>query len=83
MSHIVSRRRSIKPFLVVISLGIAIAFRMKFWNIGAEGQYYMGAFAAAYFTLNFAFLPRPILLLIMVVASLIMGGIWFPLFPGF
>ena len=30
--------------LTTLSLGIAIAFRMKFWNIGAEGQFYMGAF---------------------------------------
>ena len=33
--------------LTTLSLGIAIAFRMKFWNIGAEGQFYMGAFGAA------------------------------------
>ena len=32
--------------LVVLSLGIAVAFRMKFWNIGAEGQFYLGAFGA-------------------------------------
>lgn len=62
--------------LVVISLGIAIAFKMKFWNIGAEGQFYMGAFAATYFALNFAFLPKPVLLLIMALAALVSGAIW-------
>lgn len=62
--------------LVVISLGIAIAFKMKFWNIGAEGQLYMGAFAAAYFALNFSYLPRPLLLLLMLVAAFIFGGAW-------
>ncbi len=62
--------------LVVISLGIAIAFKMKFWNIGAEGQFYMGAFAATYFALNFAFLPKPILLLLMALAALVSGAIW-------
>ena len=30
--------------LIILSLGIAIAFRMKFWNIGAEGQILMGGF---------------------------------------
>ncbi|MEG1868959.1 MAG: ABC transporter permease [Clostridiales bacterium] len=62
--------------LVVISLGVAIAFKMKFWNIGAEGQFYMGAFAATYFALNYAFLPKPILLLAMAIAAIISGGIW-------
>lgn len=33
--------------LLVLSLGTAVAFKMKFWNIGAEGQFYMGAFGAA------------------------------------
>ena len=33
--------------LTMLSLGISVAFRMKFWNIGAEGQFYMGAFGAA------------------------------------
>lgn len=37
--------------LVITSLGISLAFRMKFWNIGAEGQICMGAFAASYFAL--------------------------------
>ena len=40
--------------LTTLSLGIAIAFRMKFWNIGAEGQFYMGAFGAA----SMAFVSR-------------------------
>ena len=33
--------------LATTALGLSIAFRMKFWNIGGEGQFYMGAFAAA------------------------------------
>ncbi|MEE0776519.1 MAG: ABC transporter permease, partial [Bacillota bacterium] len=62
--------------LVVISLGIAIAFKMKFWNIGAEGQFFMGAFAASYFALNFTFLPKPLLILIMMVVAMIAGAFW-------
>lgn len=33
--------------LAMCGLGIAIAFRMQIWNIGAEGQFYMGACAAS------------------------------------
>ena len=32
--------------LVITSLGILVAFKMKFWNIGGEGQIMMGAFGA-------------------------------------
>lgn len=62
--------------LLITSLGVMIAFKMRFWNIGAEGQIFMGAFAATYFALNFAYLPKPILLLIMAAAAIVMGGIW-------
>ncbi|MCX7920638.1 MAG: ABC transporter permease [Clostridia bacterium] len=62
--------------LVITSLGIAVAFKMKFWNIGAEGQIFMGAFAASYFALNHADIPRPALLVIMAAAGFLVGGLW-------
>jgi len=62
--------------LVILSLGIAVAFKMKFWNIGAEGQIFMGGFAAAYFAFNFPNIPMPLMLLIMAAAGFIAGGIW-------
>jgi ABC-type uncharacterized transport system, permease component len=62
--------------LVITSLGICIAFKMKFWNIGAEGQIFMGAFAASYFGLNYPGIPMPLMLLIMAIAGFIVGGIW-------
>ena len=68
--------------LVVTSLGIAVAFRMKFWNIGAEGQVLMGAFAASFFALNFTYFPKPILLTIMLLAGIIGGGLW-AMIPAF
>lgn len=68
--------------LVVTSIGIMIAFKMKFWNIGAEGQILIGAMAASYFALNYSNLPKPLLLIIMFVAGAIGGGIW-ALLPAF
>ncbi|MCY6369693.1 ABC transporter permease [Clostridium ganghwense] len=62
--------------LLITSLGISVAFKMQFWNIGGEGQIMMGAFFASYFALNFGNLPKPILLLIMAVAGVVGGGIW-------
>ncbi|MHB8063354.1 MAG: ABC transporter permease [Ruminiclostridium sp.] len=68
--------------LVVTSLGISVAFRMKFWNIGAEGQIIMGAFAASYFALFGSTLPIWVLLPLMFVAAVVAGGIW-ALIPAF
>ncbi|MFZ5944388.1 MAG: ABC transporter permease [Bacillota bacterium] len=68
--------------LVITSLGIAVAFKMKFWNIGGEGQIMMGAFAASYFALNYSHLPKPLLLSMMFIAGVIAGGLW-ALIPAF
>jgi len=68
--------------LIIASLGIAVAFKMKFWNIGAEGQIMMGALFASYIALNYSQLPKPILLLVMAVAGVIGGGLW-ALIPAF
>ncbi|MEA1975764.1 MAG: ABC transporter permease [Bacillota bacterium] len=62
--------------LVITSIGIMIAFKMKFWNIGGEGQILMGAFFASIFALNFGYLPKLILLPIMFLAGFIGGGLW-------
>lgn len=62
--------------LLITSLGISVAFKMQFWNIGGEGQIMMGAFLASFFALNFKTLPQPILLIIMAAAGMIGGGIW-------
>lgn len=62
--------------LVILSLGIAVAFKMKFWNIGAEGQFYMGAFGAAWVAFNFNYLHAVLLIPAMILAGLLMGGLW-------
>jgi len=62
--------------LTITSLGILMAFKMKFWNIGAEGQMIMGAFLASYFALNYSDMNRLALLSLMFVAGAVGGGIW-------
>lgn len=62
--------------LIITSLGILVAFKMKFWNIGGEGQIVMGAFAASFIALNCGDLPKPIMLLLMALAAMIVGGMW-------
>lgn len=62
--------------LFLCSLGVAVAFRMQIWNIGAEGQFALGAIGATWMALSFPSLPGYILLPLMFVMSFILGGIW-------
>ena len=68
--------------LLCIAIGLAPAFKMKFWNIGAEGQILMGGIAAAACMIYIGNkLPTVPMLLVMAVCSRIAGGVW-GLIPG-
>jgi len=63
--------------LCIASLGISVAFKMKFWNIGAEGQITLGAAAATFVALNLGeATPKPLMLLAMAAAAVVAGGLW-------
>lgn len=62
--------------LLIAAIGVGVAFKMLFWNIGGEGQIFMGAFGATIVALNFASLPKPLLLILMCVSAVICGGLW-------
>ncbi len=62
--------------LIITSMGILVAFKMKFWNIGGEGQIMMGAFGASLVALFGPDLPKPVMLLAMAAAAMLFGGIW-------
>ena len=67
--------------MLCIAVGLAPAFKMRFWNIGAEGQILMGGIATAACMIYFPTLPAPILMLVMLIVSLISGAIW-GIIPG-
>lgn len=63
--------------LLITAIGISYAFKMRFWNIGGEGQILMGGIGAAYFAYFYADkLPRIPLILIMMVSAMLMGGLY-------
>lgn len=63
--------------LLCIALAVTPAFRMKFWNIGAEGQVLVGALATAACMFYFGGkVPDFVLILIMLAAALVAGMIW-------
>ena len=62
--------------LLIASLGVTLAFKMKFWNIGAEGQIIMGGIFASYFALFHANWNHWLLVIVMFLAGAIGGGLW-------
>lgn len=63
--------------LLCIGIALAPAFKMKFWNVGAEGQVLMGALATS---LCMVYLgnkvPAGLLFVIMAVTSILAGALW-------
>ena len=63
--------------LLCVSLAVTPAFRMRFWNIGGEGQVLMGGLAsAACMILLGDKVPNALLIALMAVSSLALGALW-------
>lgn len=62
--------------LTITSLGILVAFKMKFANIGGEGQILMGAFGATYVALFVDWLPQFLVIPAMFLVGFLAGGLW-------
>lgn len=69
--------------LLCISLAVTPAFKMRFWNIGAEGQVLIGglATAACMFYIGDS-IPTWLLIIVMILASIVAGAVW-GLIPAF
>jgi len=71
--------------LILVGLACSLAFRMKLWNIGAEGQFFIGAWAASAVVLLPILPPEtsPIIFIpVMMIAGLLGGAAW-GFIPGF
>lgn len=63
--------------LILIGSGLAVVFKAKFWNIGAESQLLFGAIFATWIALNVGpHLPKFLVLPLMIIAGFIGGGLW-------
>ena len=63
--------------LLGISLAVTPAFKMRFWNIGAEGQVLIGCLATAACMIVLGDkLPNGVLILVMLAAALAAGALW-------
>ena len=58
--------------LLITSLALSLAFRMRFWNIGGEGQFIMGAICAAAAAHKLGpVLPQPLVMLVMALCGIL------------
>lgn len=62
--------------LILTGLGCAVAFRTGFFNIGAEGQFYVGALAATMVALGLPQVPGVVRIVLCFVAAFVCGGLW-------
>lgn len=61
--------------LILTGLAAAVAFRAKFWNIGAEGQLYCGALAATWIGTGLVSLPPVLMIPLLFAAGAVAGGV--------
>ena len=69
--------------LLCVSLAVTPAFKMRFWNIGAEGQALIGGFVAAACMLKLTgTIPNWLMIPVMLIGSMVAGAVW-GLIPAF
>ena len=63
--------------LVLTSVALSLAFKMRFWNIGGEGQFIMGAIAAATVAFKVGpLVPQAVGLILMCLAAMLAAGLY-------
>ncbi len=63
--------------LALTSVALSLAFKMRFWNIGGEGQFIMGAIAAAAVAFKLGpILPEWLTLIVMCLAAMLLAGLY-------
>ena len=62
--------------LILTGIAVAFAFRCGLFNIGGQGQYWVGFFAALYIGTNLEGTPRPLHVLLAILGSIVAGAVW-------
>jgi simple sugar transport system permease protein len=71
--------------LMLTGLACSLAFRMKLWNIGAEGQFFLGAYGASLIVLLPVLpedAPQWLFIIVMIASGMLFGALW-GFIPGF
>lgn len=62
--------------LLLVAIALTPAFKMKFWNIGAQGQILIGALITSVLMHDGSAMPDPIIIILSLVLSVVVGGLW-------
>ena len=63
--------------LALTSVALSLAFKMRFWNIGGEGQFILGAIAAAFVAFKAGpVMPSAVVLVLMCLAAMVVAGLY-------
>ncbi len=64
--------------LMILSAAVIVSFRAGFFNVGGEGQLYVGALGGALtgIALKNSSLPSPVVILLVLIVALVVGGVW-------
>lgn len=73
--HNITESLIITTPLILAGLGVVFAFKCGLWNIGAEGQLYLGAIGATFVALNLS-APAPLHMFVIIVSAFALGGAW-------
>jgi len=68
--------------LILTGLGIAVAFKAGLFNIGAEGQYWVGSIAAVWVGYHFTHLNGVVHMLLCLLSGAVAGALWGGIIPG-
>lgn len=68
--------------LLLTSTAFAIAAKAGAFNVGVEGEVFLGGIVAAYIGINWTFLPKPVLLVTCFIGAIIVAALW-AFIPGF
>lgn len=61
--------------LIIVSLALSLSFKMKFWNVGGEGEFIVGAVMAAWVAFKCSGMPNFVVVLLMALAAAISSGV--------
>jgi len=62
--------------IILTGLSVAFAYKTGLFNIGAAGQFTVGAFVAVFISVQFTFLPPALRILVAIVGAAIAGALW-------
>ena len=62
--------------IILTGLSVAFAFKTGLFNIGASGQFTIGAFFAIYISVEFTFLPPAVRIVLAILSAIVGGALW-------